>query len=1209
MHPASATAAPRVLAPSFAQGWARAWCVRAVAAVGLAAVASGCGISPPPVTVTEVTPASVYQGTDSRITVRGEGFWPGLDIEAGAGGSSSIDERFRLVLRGDDGAATVLSGVAWQDVGTLVATVPAGLSTGVYDVEVTLPRGDGAVGVDLLTVRDTRVDRLRVDLEAVSYEVFEPVVITVRAVGPEGEPVAEDVPVSLRFTSEAGGPPAMVVDDDATPEFAEVGGALVGQLGADGVATVAFTVEAPDLLTISVAASDGSVPGDDVQLLVTPSSQLRTRIELPADLAAVAGDSFQARLTLTDAFGTPVTTASRVVTLRDTCGSWSSAVLVPGTATVTVTPTRATGVAFCPQMQLETTAGAPDGSSEPFEVAAGPLVRFDVGLAEVGPFAAGDSVTVSFTPVDAYGNLAVWASQAVTVDTFEDADDDGVPDGPTGGVAASACTLGGVRLCGVRLRKAASLQRLSITDISGINGATGRFDVVPGLPAGLRLDADTLAWTAGEPVRVTVNVEDAYGNAISPADAALALGDAGIEVSDPRDEVTCAAPSPLVRDCALTTAATTSVTVRAPAVPLTRRLDGVIVSNGPLAAVEVTLAPGPYVAGAPFDVTVAGRDAFGNAVTTLAGATVDLADATATLSPASATLGADGSTSAAARVRRAGVTAVTATLHGVSGVSAPFTVVAGPATRLDVALDQPWAFVGATTEVLVQALDDDGNRAETSGAVSLASRAGAAAPVSGNLVNGVGVFNVVWSAPALSDVLDASLTASPTVAGDSGPVAVASDCTDGPVADVSFAGSDFGLVCVDAAGEGSVTASLVGSAATPGQSLSRWGLVVDGVGVLGATPSVTVPLAGGPGARDARAFVAQADGCGAEVAAVVYAGPDDGTVVGPVALMSSGALVAGQTGVASLGVVAATTCRRAPAAGALLHVRTDLGELVGPSPTGRGLALTLDPSGSASFGLDASTTPSGGFARVVAWSDDAGGGDVLVPISGDASSPVVWSQSPQGAFVVPVDEVRVVFSEAMDDRTLSPASVALLGAGAPAVTDVVLDVDGVTATVSLAGPVAPGTSWTLQLLPAVTDVAGNGLAGTWGALPAAYRGAFGQAGQVDGVGACSRDRDAFSPDGDDAAGIEADTVTLSFSSPTAPAWWVVSVRDEVGTVVRQTHLPPAGAVDAWVWDGRDQDGRVVPGGTYTLRVEPEGNLGNRGSSCTRSVDVSLPEVP
>ena len=64
------------------------------------------------------------------------------------------------------------------------------------------------------------------------------------------------------------------------------------------------------------------------------------------------------------------------------------------------------------------------------------------------------------------------------------------------------------------------------------------------------------------------------------------------------------------------------------------------------------------------------------------------------------------------------------------------------------------------------------------------------------------------------------------------------------------------------------------------------------------------------------------------------------------------------------------------------------------------------------------------------------------------------------------------------------------------------------------------------------------------------------------------------------------------------------VRDAGGTLVRSFSVPTPTTAVALSWDGKANDGSVVPDGAYEVRLIPRDAVGNAGPSVTRSVTVA-----
>jgi flagellar hook assembly protein FlgD len=88
----------------------------------------------------------------------------------------------------------------------------------------------------------------------------------------------------------------------------------------------------------------------------------------------------------------------------------------------------------------------------------------------------------------------------------------------------------------------------------------------------------------------------------------------------------------------------------------------------------------------------------------------------------------------------------------------------------------------------------------------------------------------------------------------------------------------------------------------------------------------------------------------------------------------------------------------------------------------------------------------------------------------------------------------------------------------------------------------------------------------------------------------------FSPNGD---GIR-DTYALK-GTTSQSGKIEVGVRDADGDLLRNFPTSVSSGAFSITWDGRDNDGTVVPDGTYDVRLVPVDAVGNRGSSETVSV--------
>lgn len=90
----------------------------------------------------------------------------------------------------------------------------------------------------------------------------------------------------------------------------------------------------------------------------------------------------------------------------------------------------------------------------------------------------------------------------------------------------------------------------------------------------------------------------------------------------------------------------------------------------------------------------------------------------------------------------------------------------------------------------------------------------------------------------------------------------------------------------------------------------------------------------------------------------------------------------------------------------------------------------------------------------------------------------------------------------------------------------------------------------------------------------------------------------FSPNGDGVADRMLVRRTLS-----EPAYVDVDVHDADGATVRSAERYGQRGTGATFWDGRNDDGKVVPDGRYTIHLTPRDRAGNVGESATVEVKV------
>lgn len=1175
---------------------------------------TACGSTAPEPSISSVSPDWGYIGDDTFVRVLGDNFVPA--IRASVGRDDAADSGvFKVWLVPDEGESSRLSGVEFRGLGELVATVPAGLAPGVYDVLVETPLGKQALSEDLFTVSDSLAASLAVDVP-LDNVILTPITATVSVLDPAGAPVALDLPVEIVFIDDETGEPANieVLSSDELTVAVNDGVGVRGTLGEDGVASVTFQGTLPRLTQLQATVSDAQdVTPATAPIRLENGDQQRVRFILPTEpspFEAVAGERFLVLAQVVDQNDVIVPTVNRTVFAFDSCtAEREEFTFVNGEGSFSFAHDLMTGTALCPSMAL-VVAGELSGTSESYTVlpAAADHLVVDVEPSPNGFFVAGDSIGVTVSAADRFDNQTDWDGLldefTSTVGDFEDVE----------------CSDSKVSLCVASATDAATDIRVLATATIGLVGESQEFTVVAGAPALVSVELPPNVWVAGEPSTVTVSATDEFGNL---ADAEL-LDPAHLVWSGSEGTPSCvleddSGDGVLEFDCVFTNASTTHTLVtdlvRSGAVVSSFESDMLEVVNGPIATLELALdvgQDGVVVAGESIEVSAVALDAFGNPYVQQSSPTVRINDSSDTVTPATFQLDADGTATVPIVLTRSGSVELSLRAQGVvESNTETLTVVSGDTVSLGVFVDEPWVWVGEATDVRVESLDTWGNRTTYTGPASLSSESDLIedGPLTVSIANGVGPAQPVWLSGSATERL---LVTSGDLEGTSDDIVVVSDCGgNGPQPEVLFRGRDYGVECLNGVPPTArIQASMAGSTGAAGQSVSAFVLSMPGVGsVASFTPDLEL-FAVESGVYDGLALAVQADTCGAAVEVRAYVGVI-GMPVGPIELVpAANELDIGQT--LSVEVVGVEDCAGIPAAGSSLFARTDRGELGGLTGTGRGLSTVLDATGGGRFVLDASSAASGGVTTLHAWSESrVAGGTANVLLLGDDQLPTVWTQTPRGQILDDqTTTVQFTFSEPIDPSTVLPAAFSI-NRGSQAVPIDAVTMPGSSSVhleVNAGFPDDGGASWRVQIEPTVTDLAGNPLAGAWQG-EALYRGFFGSAPTVDPI-SCEVDRTVFRPDGDDGVGNAADTVQFDFESATAPAWWVVTVTQAIenSTIVhRVEYLSPSGPVGDWVWDGRDGGGRILDRGTYTVSIEAEVE-GNR-EACQRTVDIEHVEVP
>jgi hypothetical protein len=1158
-------------------------------------VLAGCTLGPTPPVVTGAVPSWGYNGETTDINIEGAHFFPTVVVDDNGG---RVDDTFQawLVVDGEDVSLQPVARVGYDQ---LRAEVPAGLPTGRYDLRVEVPSGLTATAAEAFVVSDTRADHLALSVSTAAYQVGAYAPVTIRLQDPEDIGVNLPLDVQITATSRTGAEavtfyPEGLEDQQLLTDAMGVS----GRLGIDGTGVVLLTSEADDDVVLEVTPLDAAstVRGESLVLSWTPGPVANVELGLPRaeGFETRAGDTFALTVTLQDALGNVLTSESPDLVLLDECsgGQWVTPVSVVGGQTEFEVELSVA----CPVNHIVAYAYATRWESPAFEVL--PAEQSGYELAAIpDPAIAGERGFILVEAVDAFGNLVTDHSRAVVL-----RDDLGGLDPDTGrGTQSCLGFVGGVQTCPVTLWASGPSVVIRAEDAQGHLGEAPPIEVLPANPTTLQLLVGATTVEAGEPFDVTVRLLDPYENSVGfdpgGTDPVLFLDDTGTAACVWRGADTGAQTFECTIEGAVADAhleARVRGLTGAAVVPLT-------VTNGPLTVVELDPLATQLVAGVAFTVELRGFDAYGNAYLVQTDPDVDLSDSSGTLSPGAATLEPDGTVQLSAVIYGAGSAVRVYASQGATrlGASRPLNVLPNAQDGFAV-LTPPWIEVDEPTQVTLTAVDAYGNAITAyAGPVTLAAEDGSCDPlVVDGFVNGTAAVDATCGTPALAEVL---------VATDDSGFEGRSDgldvldfaCADGPVADLVLDGELDSIRCLTAGSSVTVDADASGSAAGGSAIVLHHFTDAETSSdrTAAGTSSFTYTSAG---TRYVEALAVDTRACADRVGAYAYVGLDDGEPTGPVTVSTSSSTAA-STGSVTV-TVAATDCTADVAAGQTLLVRADLGTPSGTS-TGAGIAVTLDGAGTGtlSWAFDSGHSGSATF-----YAGSAGGGGVgtaSVTLTDDRVLPTIVAVTPSGVELGTVSSVEIVFSEPMLYTSVSTTNITVTGPSGAVVGAFTLSSDLTTVVFTPIVPlVGSAGTYTLGIAQNMRDLAGNQLDGEWSGVrgPASFT--FGDVAEaVPELSSCTTGSARFTPDGDDGAGDEADTATLSPTATAAPTWWWLSVYDVDGTRVRS--LREDGTATLLTWDGRGDNGLVRDPGWYRLSTAPIDTYGNVGGRCDVAIEL------
>ncbi|MSQ03259.1 MAG: hypothetical protein EXR71_15435 [Myxococcales bacterium] len=1151
----------------------------------LLAMFTACAPTAPPPELFSVEPARGWNGEVTAVVLAGDHLLPSVSL----GDVDPVDAGFEVWLEAPSGDIR-LEGAELLDYDHLLAQVPAGIAAGSYPVVVRTPAGTEARLDEGFFVATTRADHLVLRPTAgVAYDLGEYASIELQIVDPNDDVVAMDLDVEISATSADGAEGVEFAADQLVGQTrGESGVGISGRLDADGSTTILVrSTRAADVSFTATALSEQGIDAAAPLVLSWQTGGLANVIvSLPfTPFRARAGTPFQVHLALEDEFGNPLPDTYSRVSISDACGSFRTVVDVIGQVDAEVTLDVA-----CDVDRLTVFNASVEVVSDDFVVLPGEMAGYHViatpdTLVEAGV----QPVLVLVAAVDTFGNRVDDFDGAITL-TDQLA-------GIDGSRTNCPALTGGATLCATYLNRA-GLDVFRVVDPELRSASSNSVVVVASVPVTLSLSLGSAEVIAGNEVGASLGVADAWGNAVEIEPG----GNDPVTMTDDSGSVECDWTGPIADGrhgflCRFTTAYEESVVqAELPRLGLLGLApDPVTIRNAELSVVTFSV-PSTVVAGVAFALSAAGFDEYGNPYLRQTDPVVDVSDSSGTLSATSLSLDSNGEVLTTASLTAAGTGArIRASRSGTTvGLSLPITVTAG--AMADFAVDAPpWVGVGDDLEVVVVPVDAYGNTVPTYAGAPTASITGGACAAE-TLAPMSGAATVV--ALRCDDVFVGAtvLVSDGTYSSTSDTVDVVDfECTSPPVATLLVDGGDEAVACLGSSGS---TVEADGSASGVGAAdLALFSFVETDGARARDSAAVAEFTWTSPGPRLVEMLVVDEDGCGATASAWSWVGEDDGEVTGPVDLVASDSSVA--SGGSVTVDVAAYDCTGDVAGGQDILLRASLGD-VGGASSGAGLILALDAGGE---GTVTWTFPDGyaAPATLAAGSASSGGyGAVLVAVTQDSARPHVIEVTPSGTTSATIDEVVIEFDEPLLASMVSAVTVT----GPSGAESVTASLDGNILTLTLAHALdASSGTFTVTVPDSVRDEAGNRVDGTWSGAAGAFTSSFGAVtSTLPATAGCAVSTEVFRPDGDDGAGEESDAVELSPVTAGSPTWWWLIVTDAADAHVRSTRV--VGSTSSISWDGKGDDGLIVPGGEYLVGIIAIDNNDNQDDVCLESISVA-----
>ena len=1176
---------------------------------GLALGVVGCVSQQEAPQVSGVSPQRVYVADTTPIRVKGERFFPSIQVDLSRNGSA-VDEGFELsFVHRDSGHRVDLDAVAWDSFEQLSTVWPADEPIGDYDLELTAPDGQETTLQYALSVSDSRASSIVVSTVSNSFVAGDEVRFDISLVDAQGEDVVEAgrIPVTLRV-EEAEVANFLISESQGLENLVRVSERdWVAELSLPGDNWFRVGNSAAGLLTL-VVSDDGEGLEDGERSVVFDEGTLASvELSLPGDgFQSIAGEEFPVVFTPRDEEGNIVSDQESTFALRDRCDGRVSPdyVTLSGEQTVMVSFFRATPASGdCSETRL-LVSGASGNASESFVVRAADASQLVLTMDEsdqaVGTM-AGQSVGLQIEARDPYSNRVRDFDMPM-----------GFTSRTTGGELEGASVeprLEEIWTGGVSYWKwtpfTAGQAVLEVTG-GGLSTLSETLTVSPGPATDLDGNVEATSVQAGTPFGVWVGLSDAYGNevAFEPTTDSLVVD------YDGNPPISCAySGGDSVRsdfDCVATIATEgASLSLQVDPDGLTTVTDSVVISNGPAAQAAWTL-PTSVVAGEPFDAEVEVFDDYGNPFK-VGGRTLNVSDDSGTLSASSLTLNSGGVGAASLVLTASGSRTLSADSGGSSIGTGNIQVNADEAVALELDWTAPWVWVGESQGAEVQGIDQYGNQvASFSETVTLSSELGlfGTQSVTG-FSGGAADVSLSWDTAGLQDRV--LLSSSSGLTGASGSVDAVESCSGGPSAALSLGGVSQDAVSCLSSGVATVTADLSGSSA--GTSSIAALHLDDGLGRSSRGPSTSRILSSSSSGNSlVELMVVDSAGC-ADTSQVRWYTAETGVPAGPVTVSAADATrTAGGSSAAAdtaLSVSAADCSGTALSSGTLL-IRSDMGALSGASAGTGGLEVDLATGG---VSWSATAVEHNGTATLyVGLADGSAYGSASVVVEGESVSPQVYWTDPRGATSETLTEIQVAFNEDILASTVDDA-VTLTGPDGDLGWTSSVAGSLLTLTLDQSLDTSAG-SFQIDLASTLTDQEGNALSGDWSGSGASYTGLFGAVTDSGNfISSCALDTSVFQPDGDGGTGEAADSVTLSASAASTPDYWVLQVYSSSGALVYADTQAASSASASLSWTGEDKDGVVVTPSLYSLHVSTLDGNDNLSDSCVQYLTLQQSLVP